>query len=133
MSIYSAFKTDKQLEETGIWLNYGDFKIKIARAGGSNKRFENSCKNRLKGYERALQIGALSNDKANELMQEIYAESVILDWEGVKDEDGNTLEYNKENVLKVLKDLPELFKDLEDNSKKIALFRQDILEKDLKN
>jgi hypothetical protein len=133
MSVYSAFKTDKTLEEAGIWLNYGDFKIKIARAGGGNKRFENSCKNRLKGYERALQIGALSNDKANELMQEIYAESVILDWEGVEDEQGNQLEFNKANVVKVLKDLPELFKDIEENSKKIALFRQDVLEKDSKN
>lgn len=133
MSIYTAFKTDKNLEEKGIWLNYGDFKIKIARAGGGNKRFEASCKNRLKGYERALQIGALSNDKANELMQEIYAESVILDWENVTDEEGKPIPFNKENVLKVLKDLPELFKDLEENARKVALFRQDLLEDDLKN
>ena len=66
-------------------------------------------------------------------MQEIYAEAIILDWEGVTDEENKPIPFNKENVLKVLKDLPELFKDLEENSRKVALFRQDLLEADLKN
>lgn len=133
MSIYNSYKTSPDLEKNGVWLNYGDCKILVARAGGANKRFEALAKARLKNYQKAIQVGALSNQKATEIMQEIYSESVVLDWEGVTDENGKELPFSKENVLKVFKDLPDLFLDIDEQCRKISNFRQELLEEDAKN
>ncbi len=58
MSLYKQFGTDKNLETSGIVLQYGEgVEIRIARAGGSNKRYQKSMTQRSKPYRRAMAKG----------------------------------------------------------------------------
>lgn len=134
MSLYKNFKTDKSIETTGIELQYDDgVYIKIARAGGANKRFQKTLERKARPYRRAIQTETFSPELAEEMLVEVYAESVILGWRGVKDEAGKKMEFSKENCIKLLTDLPDLFKDIQDQANKAALFRAVLQEDSSKN
>lgn len=139
MSLYSQFQTDKDIEKTGVVLEYGKTKegkiiaIRIARAGGANTRYTKLMEAATKPYRRQLQNETLDNDIAEGITQKVYAQSVILGWENVQDQNGNEMVFNVENCIKLFKDLPDLWADIQNQATRAALFRQEILEADSKN
>lgn len=130
---YSVFRTDKALEKEGIVLDYGDFKIKVARAGGSNAAFQKALTAKVRPYKRQLDAGTIPDDVAEKLFLDVYAESVVLGWEGVTDENGKPLPYSKENAVKLFSDLPDLFRDVQSQAASISNFRAEVTEDTIKN
>jgi len=134
-SFYNAFTTDKNLESgAGVDLDYGDCGvITIHRAGGSNKKFGTVFAAKLRPYERQMNMGTLDDGVAERLLAEAYAEAVIVGWRGVKGESGKNLSFNKDNVVKLLLDLPELFRDIQEQAQKTSNFRKAEVEDEAKN
>lgn len=134
MNLYQTFKTNDEMEKQGIDLAYGpECTIKIARAGGSNQRFGKLLGDKLKPYRRQIDNGTMDDAVATRIMAEVYAETVILGWTGVTDEAGNHLPFNKENCVKLFIDLPDLFRDVQEQAQRVANFRAADLEADAKN
>ena len=138
------FKTDETLEtKVGVTLDYGDFRICITRAGGSNKKFTKVMQAKMKPYRRQLATGNMDEEVAKRLMREAYAEAIIIGFdvkvgdkkyeEGVPREDGTIAPYNKEEVIRIFTDLPDLFLDVQAQADSIALFREEEIEEDAKN
>jgi hypothetical protein len=121
---YQLYATNKKLEaEKGIVLDYPGFSITIARAGGSNKKFNKTMLELVRPYRRQQEQGLLDEELANELLIKAYAEAVILGWEGIDDENGEPLEYSKEACIKLLSDLPELFNDIQKQAQDYSNFK----------
>ena len=139
MSLYKQFATDKNVERDGVVLSYGknsknkDITLRIARAGGANIRYTKLLEAAIKPYRRQLQNETMDNGVAEDITMRVYAQSVVLGWEGVEDENGNDMEFTVENCMKLFKDLPDLWADIQSQATRAALFRQDILEADAKN
>lgn len=135
MSFYETFSTDTKLESIdGVDLDYGKSGvIKIHRAGGSNKKFSTVLNAKMAPYRRQLANGSMDEVVATKLMAEIYADAVILGWKCVKGPDGKDMKFTRENVVKLLLDLPELFKDIQEQANTIANFRAVAIEADEKN
>jgi hypothetical protein len=143
MGLYKTFKTDDELEKKGVVLNYGDAKIRIARAGGSNDRYQKTLEALTKPYRRAIQTETLDNDTSREILRQVYARAVILDWQtkgadgefakGIEGADGTLLEVNVENIVKTFKALPDLFTDVIAQANQVSLFRSGDLEADAGN
>lgn len=137
MSLYEQFKTSTDLETEGVVLDYGSCRIRVARAGGSNKKFSRVLENKMKPYRRQLQAGTLENDAALGVMREVFAEAIILGWEtkdengawvsGIEGPDGEVLPVTSANVIETFNNLPDLFLDLHEQASQMALFRQDEL------
>ena len=149
-SMYELYKTDSSVEKSGKELLFADgqIKVKLCRAGGSNQKFEKILAANSKPYRRAIQAELISNEKANELLMATYAEAIVQSWETlVEKEDGTEgyreglyLEGNdelqpatKENILKVFKALPDLFKEMVEEANKITNYRNYEKEEDSKN
>lgn len=147
---YAMFKTNKDTEKNGITLNYGDFYIVVGRAGGANQKFKGAMKRIFDPHRRAIQTDTLPEKKMTELMVQAYAESNVYDWgykakpedkdfvQGkflAKDDKGIdvVLDLNRDNVIKVFTDLPDLFTDVQEQAGKVSLFRDVIDEEDGKN
>ncbi len=130
---YSIFRTDKALEKEGIILDYGDFKIKVARAGGANAAFQKALTSKIRPYKRQIDAGTIPDDVAEKLFLDVYAESVVLGWEGVTDEHGKPLPFSKENAVKLFSDLPDLFRDVQSQAASISNFRAEVTEDTIKN
>lgn len=150
MSAYSQFATNPELEKSGVILDYGTYYLRIARAGGANKVFEKAMKRLFDPHRRAIQTETMPPAKFESLMRQAYAEAVVVGWgykkdvEDAKFIDGKfealdgegeevVLDFSVDNVVKVLADLPELFRDVQEQATKINLFKQDIRKADAKN
>lgn len=133
-SPYEAFETDPNLEcGEGVRLDYGGFSITVHRAGGGNHRFLRVLEAKLKPHRRQLQAGTLDEELARGLLIEAYAEAVVVGWSGVEDRDGRPMAFTRENVIKLLTDLPELFRDVQEQAQGLANFRRAQREEAAKN
>ena len=139
MNLYSQFQTDENLEKEGIWIQYGEtdkgepIRIKIARAGGQNIKFTKALDHATKPYRKAIQTNSLDAKTADSLYRNAFIDTVVLDWVNVEDRDGKKMDFNKENCLKLFKDLPDLFNDLREQAANASLFREHVREEDLGN
>lgn len=133
-SPYEMFGTDKTLEkEKGITIDYGAFKITVLRAGGSNTKYSGVLSAKLRPHQRAVQNGTISEELNRRLLAEVYAEAVIIGWTDLKDADGNAIEFSRENCVKLLLDLPDLFNDIIRSADDIRNFRAQQVEEEAKN
>lgn len=149
MGLKKQFKTNDKLEVDGIVIDYGDARIRIARAGGANKKFTRLLDVRTKPYRRAIASGSMDNDRALDIMKGVFAEVIVLGWEtntgtdeepiwetGIDSEDAGVemedpldtslLPVNKDNVLKVFRQLPDLFLDLQSQAQSSTLYRAEL-------
>lgn len=139
MSLYKMFDTNKEVEQTGIILEYGSnsagkpIRFRIARAGGNNVRFAKLMEKKTKAYRRQIANETLDPKVAESIFMDVYAESVVLGWENVEDKDGNEIKYTPESCLKLFKDLPDLFADIREQASKMALFQSEVREIEAKN
>jgi len=143
MSLYSQFKTDENMEKAGILLEYGETDdgkaicIRIARAGGANKAFERRMEADSKPFRRQIQNETIENKQVLKLMRKVYAETILLGWENVQYETGpnkgKDIPFTVENCITLFEELPDLFTDIQEQSRRAALFRAEVREADAKN
>lgn len=138
-NLYKQFKTDDNLEVTGVDLNYGENSkgqpiiIKIARAGGANKKYQKTLAALSRPHRRSIQTESLPVEKSDELLRKAFAQAVVLGMTGVEDAEGQPMPYSEENVEKLFKDLPDLFADVREQANSSAIFRAEVLEATAKN
>lgn len=134
MSTYGQFRTNPKVEKEGVVLDYGEAgAFRVARAGGSNKAYLSAIEKMHRKYRKQIQLGILSEAVSQKILRDIFADTVILGWEGVTGPDGEPLEFNRANVLRVLEDLPDLFQDIREQAANVALFRESLEEIDSGN
>jgi len=143
MGMYDNFKMDEKSENDGIILEYDEsFRVTVKRAGGSNKAYDKSVERKTKKIKRALENDLVSNDRVLQILMEVYAETIVTNWEtmqdgewvqGIEGPDGERLEFNSENVLSTFKNLPDLFLSIKEDASKASLFREALREQDSKN
>lgn len=142
MSSMKQFKTDPELETGGIEVDYGDFAVRIARAGGANKNYTRILEKKTAPYRRAIESGVLPRERMEAVLMEVFAEGVVLNWYvgegearkvGIELPDGSIVEPTAANILTVFKDTPDLFWDLHEQAGKIAVFRRAAVEEESKN
>jgi hypothetical protein len=142
-SLYKMFGTDKAAEKAGVWIDYGDVKFLIARAGGANIAFAEAYKAKVKPFRRQIDMGTLSKAQDDQIMAELYAESIIKSVE-VKDEagtwskgvptaDGKVVAYSYDSVVTLLLDLPDMFADLRAMATDTTKYLRQAEEADTKN
>lgn len=133
-NLYAAFATSTDVEKEGVVIKYGEnTSIRIARAGGSNSAFSLRYEVLMRPYRRLAQTGQMDKEVQAEIMRRLYAETVVRNWEGVTDREGNVLIFSVDNCIQLFKDLPDLFDDVVNHSLNAALYREEIREEDSKN
>jgi hypothetical protein len=143
-SPYAAFTNDENIEtKVGIILEYDDYCIRIARAGGSNKKFEKAFLAKMKPYRHQMETDTLKDAVANRLMIELYVDTIVLEWSvkneegkyvpGIHGLDGSILTYSRENAITIFEKFPDLFKDVQAQSRKSSLFKALEAEETAKN
>lgn len=139
---YAAFKTDKAMEMEGIWLDYGIFRVRVRRSGGSNNKYAAALAKALRPYRAQLQAGTLDQTTEQRITAEVFADTVIVTWEckdakgnwctGIHNQKGKIEDYATDKVVAILMDLPDLFMDIQMQAGSKRNFQED-LEDDAKN
>ena len=133
MSMKSLFGTNEDAEKEGVWIDYGEIRIKVARAGGRNIKYQKVLEAQSKPHKRALQTDSMPEDQARAMLYRVYAKTVVVDWEGVKDDAGKKLPFNEKNVLAMFEQYPDFFVEVKNMADGVALFREEELDADAKN
>lgn len=125
------YETDKDLEsEEGVEVDLTDtISIRILRAGGTNRKYSRTFQRLTKPYTRQMEAGTLDDETSRRIHAEIYADSIIVGWTGMKDGDTHEpLEFNKANVMSVLLSYPDIFLLLKEKAESLDTFRRDEIE-----
>jgi len=133
-SLFDTFSADQDAEQNGIMLDFGDFRFKVARAGGNNRRFQAAVRRVIEPHKRAIDLEVIADQKSRELVAECFADAVVLGWETkfendvwrpvVIGKDGQEIEFSKQNCKQLLLDLPDLFDTLRAEAIKLSNFLQ---------
>jgi hypothetical protein len=136
------YETDTKVEKEGVIVEYAPgIEIRIARAGGANKKFAKVMTRLARPHRRAIQTNSISEEILTNMFITAYAQTIVLDWKGftkdlITHDDADAeieLDFNQENVEAVLHAQPNLFKDIQETADNIAVFRAEILESDSGN
>lgn len=100
--------------------------IRVLRAGGGNKKFGRAYTRITAPFQRQMQGKKLDDDMSDRLHYEIYAESVVIGWKGIRFEgDTEDAPCTKENVVKLFTEMPEVFSAVRETAINLAAFRAD--------
>jgi hypothetical protein len=137
--LFRLFATDEKLEMDGVWIEYGlndaglPIRFRIARAGGRNTEYAKALERATRPYRRAIQTGTIDPKIAENIYMRVFVDSVLLGWENVQDKDGTVIPFSRESAIDLFRRLPALYDDLREQAGSLAIFREEILEGDLKN
>lgn len=123
-SIFDLFDTNKNSEVEGIIHRVTpEISFTLARAGGANARYSKVLAAKMRPYTRQIADETIDIDLANDILIEVFAETVLLGWKGITDAEGNEIPFTVENAVALFKQLPDLFFDVRDHAGKMANFR----------
>lgn len=127
---FGAYDTDADLETgKGVWLKFpGKRRIRILRAGGANRAFGRRYAALTKPYRREMDQDMLDPDISERIMRQLYAEHVVVDWEGITDKDGATIPYSREAGIAFFTAFPEVLKDVIHYATEAATFINEDIE-----
>lgn len=77
---FAQYEVNEDLETAGVWLVDPFHRMRVARAGGRNTKFNSIYEALTKPYKRAIQTKTLPKDIDLRLSQELYAKAVITGW-----------------------------------------------------
>lgn len=108
MNLYRQFKTDEQKEVDGVWIALSaTARVKVARMGNTRYR---ECMKRLRApYQQGGLGTTIPDDLQQALLREAVAETILVDWDGIEDQDGHPLPYSKKAALDACTDLKDFY------------------------
>ena len=129
MGKLNALRTDPNKESSGVWIDYeDDIKLKIGRM--NSPAFEKFIADRqatsIGRYRRAKQTDA----ERDKLIEEAVANTILLDWKNIQDEEGLDIPFSKEKALEFFRDpgLRDFYRFVLIEASQADNFKKDVLE-----
>lgn len=129
----NQFKTDKALENSGVWLFVDDAtKLLIARAG--NQNYMNALKKIIddNGLTHAAKNGKIQTEKMLDFVKQAASQTILLDWDGLT-ESGKTVKYSHDRAFEMFKVYPDFFTEVMRMADNIENFQSQAEEQIIKN
>lgn len=102
LSIFDLCQTDSDATENGKWFDdlfAPDSGVSVKLRRFSSKKSVNYRQRLLTKYKRHSSKGQFPPDIEERMLIEQMVECIIVDWKGIRDNDGNEIAYSKEKAL----------------------------------
>ena len=152
MSLSKHFKTVKELEKTGVRVEYGTnskgkpIAFMIARSGGATQEYLNYLEAICKPHRHAIQTQRIDNEILKGLLQKAFIAKCLKGWENVEAEwaplvkdlatDSEVyqdLAFTPENAERLYEEMPDLLDDHMELASKNAMYLSEVRKADAKN
>lgn len=81
----SRLKVDPDKAANGVWTEFAPgIRVLVARA--NNPAYQAKVRELSKPYQAKIRAGTMDDDKMQQLIRRAFAECVLLDWEGIDEE-----------------------------------------------
>jgi hypothetical protein len=140
MSLRKQFATDQKKELEGVRVEYAPNKdgsiptFIIARQCRNNVKWLKIYEQETRPYQRLIDSKRIDPQLATEINMRVFVKALLLDWEHIQPEDdGKEIPLNFDNAISLLRELPDLFTDLNTQTQEANLFREETIEAETKN
>jgi len=121
MDIKESFGVDKRKEVEGVWEDLGGgTMVLVARAG--NPKFTRLLQKLSRPHRHAIKSDSLPEDVAMEMLIKTMSKTVLLDWDGMK-EDGKEIVYSSNEAVRLLTEYPDFRDYISGLSRSMEIFR----------
>jgi len=129
----NKLKINPEKSDGGVWIDWYDgARLKIARL--NNPKHVKISQKLTKPYNNIRHNGGqIPNDKQIEIAAECLGRAVLLDWEGLEDDDGKQIPYSEEVSITLIKEIPDLADIVTQEAANNENFRIEALESASKN
>lgn len=130
----STYATDKTLENEGTWCDLvrGGGKVKVARL--NNPEYKKLNKKLIKPYIKIIRAGGeIPEEKNEEILIELFAHTIIRDWQITDPATGEALPYSYENVKALLQDSADFRDEVASHADNFDNFHKEALKEAAKN
>jgi hypothetical protein len=128
-----AFGIDEKSEVDGITADYGLFKIKMKHAYRTNKAYVKMLEREMEPVRRSMENGLLSAEAGDAILHKVYANTIVIGWSGMKDDDGKDIPYSPQKCIEYFKKYPRFFDSVKKDAENFDLFKVASVEADQKN
>lgn len=103
MANINKIKTDAKKEAQGVWVDFEvGIKLKIARA--RNPAYRELMRQLTEPHRKNIREGEAELELLEDLLRQVRAKTILLDWKNLEDETGKTIEYGSEQALEFFND-----------------------------
>ena len=117
-------RTDKKLEEEGVWVEWGDAELLIAST--NSERYQDALREATMHLRRySARGGAIPRGRlrqADRILLDLASEHLLRGWKRIQD-GGNDLAYSPANARMLLTEVRELREFVEEQAGAVDLFR----------
>ena len=134
MSKFSErYKTDRALEEDGVFVDFGDsVLVKVRRY--SSKNVKDARIKLERPYAKQIRLSTISEDTQETLTKRLFAEAIVVDWKGVYFSDDTLASpYTPEKALRIFEEFPDFMNDIITAVMQRDTFKKEEDEDDTKN
>jgi hypothetical protein len=121
------FKTNDTFAKEGIDIAIDDTtSFKVRHFNEQNPKVKAAMALYYKPHARQIDLGTLSPEKSAEITRNIFIDTCLVSWVGVKDDKNQDIECNKENARELFKSLPALLDVLWKNANDFSNYKEDV-------
>ena len=88
---------------------------------------------KTRSIRRSVQHGTIPAERLEKIIIETYAQCIVMDWKNITTADGTEWPFSVANCIKLLTDLPDVFRIIRDESDDMENYLQSTIEDDSKN
>ncbi len=109
-----SYQLGKKVNDEGVWKEFSGARLKIARAG--NVEFLKGQEDLEKPYRKKLDRGTLGAKIKRDINLRGIARGILIDWDGVVDEEGKSVTYTEDLGVEILLNDPDILEFILDIS-----------------
>lgn len=139
MSLYSQFESNSEKEINGVTIPMGsnadgtEISFILCRMGGANKAYQKALEQATRPYRRQIQAETMSEELSEEIFLKVFCKTILKGWSNVRDRFGDDLPFSFETARKLFTELPDLYRELQQQASAVANYRDDVLKDEAKN
>ena len=120
-----GYLTNTDAETEGVKVEVNDqVAFIIRRAGGRNQDYRRALTEGYKKHKRRIDVDAMSNEELEEkILRPAFIKHVVVDWEGVEDENGDDVPFTLANCAEYFRVVPDVYATLSAIASDISYFR----------
>ena len=134
MACIDKIKSDLQKENEGVWVDFEvGIRLKIARA--RNSAYRELMRKLTEPYRKTIRDGGMELEQLEDLLRQVRAKTILLDWENIEDKNGNSIKYSSEQALVFFNDLElrDFYTFVITQSENMENFKKELVEDSEKN
>lgn len=141
MGLRQIFGTDKAMESDGIFLEYHNVRVRVRRINGSDKTYAKCMAKLIEPHQARIDAGVMSDDESTEIFYQCMAEAGVIEVQAMKDgqwvrglyasdldpetDSEEIAPDTVENRKALFYAMPDLYRDIAEQTRKIRLFKEE--------